>query len=310
MTEFVKYSVTPVFKCLIVFISFKTSQLISLRISLGYDQLSLYTLTVHTGSWMSIIHYTTTSVQLKSGKYLFNDNSTNCFTGEYIEECVGLADEYMLGRLKHACSDYMISNATSLQLNDCLFYLFLAHKYRLSDVEEKIISLNRQRSTADILRCSNYDVTAVGPLILKHTQWLEEEMTSLKSGINRFKKWVSKSISDIINSLQTAMTDPVQPVRCKEGHTITGQGHNDIPFSKISKTFVNNCHGCALLIISQLKSELDYINNYRPFSRGLTKKSFLDQLDIKFAELSGLWYVSIYPRIHFTIVFEIKIPIL
>ena len=108
-------------------------------------------------------------------------------------ECVDLAEEYMLGRLKYACCEYMIFAADQADLNQCLLYLHLAHKYQLSDVENKVLQMIYRRPTTDILACTSNDITFTAKLMLKHAQWLEGELKKYKQRVKGANHPVSYS---------------------------------------------------------------------------------------------------------------------
>ena len=93
----------------------------------------------------------------------------------------------MLGKLKHACIEYMLSRAEEAELDEQLLYLSLAHRYEISNVEDKVLGLIYKTSTTDILKCANYDMSFVAPLMVRHAQWLEENPNFLTTSDHWFK---------------------------------------------------------------------------------------------------------------------------
>ena len=144
---------------------------------------------------------------LKSVKSTRSDTTVFCFAGDLLVDCIGLAREYKLGRMKHACTEYMLSNVAGLQLNNALLYLCLAHRYEIPSVEKKIISMNYQTSTADILKCSNYNIRSAGSLMLKRAQWLETQVKEreirLEKEVRELENRRYKEVTTVNNRLQT-----------------------------------------------------------------------------------------------------------
>ena len=212
-------------------------------------------------------------------------------------ECVGLANEYMMGRLKQACTDYMISQAPGLQLNDALLFLRLAHKYQLPDVEKKVLSVHYKTSTADILKCSNFDATIAGPLLLMCAQWLETQVTArekriseIRSGVKDYKSWTSKMVSSILDSIGEAANAPLDVATCTNNHKIySPRKYQKATGGQNLFEFVTDCYACMFLSITQVKRRLDEINrkNTTP-TVNLTLSSFQEQLDKKCSKLNSL----------------------
>ena len=114
-------------------------------------------------------------------------------------QCIELAEEYMLGRLKHACAEYMLSNALEGNLNDCMLYLNLATKYQLPDVECRLVTLMFDINTTAILSCNNFDLTSVSSLLLKRAQFLETKLNTSKENIAANERLV-KTMFDSVKS--------------------------------------------------------------------------------------------------------------
>ena len=184
----------------------------------------------------------------------------------------------MLGRLKHACSEYMISDVDRADLNDCLLYLRLAHQYQFTDVENKVLQVIYQRSTADMLACRNYDITFVATLLLRHSQWLEkrvrkyqnklgeevyqyenkleEEVRKSKNKVETVTSWlteISRHLNDDVSRFFDRLHDATYKCityqynpSCSCGsHLLYGNG------------FLDSCAECAYRSRHQFRSVLD-----------------------------------------------------
>ena len=189
------------------------------------------------------------------------------FPDEHLVECIGLADEYMIGRLRHACIQCMISNAHKLELNERLLYLRLVYKYQLPEVEEKIVNWFCQRPTADILQCENYDIFSAAPLLLRRAQWLETELVrhqeridSILSQAMELYTDLDKCVIGMLGRLTKAMNESNTPgQQCSSGHCISsGYSYN----SNYSAVYISTCCHCALLSRQQFSNTLSIANGY------------------------------------------------
>ena len=234
------------------------------------------------------------------------------FSDELLVECIGLADEYMLGRLKHTCIQYMSSKANELQLNECLLYLQLVNKYQLSGLEEQILNLMYARSTADILQCANYETSSTAPLLLKRAQWLETELVRYQKRIGDILSQAMKLYSDVdkgvrkmLDSLTTAMTGSnLEKQECGNGHTISKYPRKGRDYGP---EYFMSCPNCALLSRKQFREKLDIakrnksveiietrlINGDKHVQKTETDFSwpcFSNEMKLKFEQLKLLWY--------------------
>ena len=180
----------------------------------------------------------------------------------------------MLCRLKHACSEYMISTAAQADLNECLLYLRLAHKYQLSDVEDKVLQLIQQRSVADIMACTNYDITFAAALILRRAQWLEEKLSKYKNKMNAIRPQLSQIIKDVNDEMSGFFSRLNRATNMKLNswtHCSTGSH-----VLYLNRKFDDSCHGCASISRKQFKEELSVIYNTpaQPEPRGLLISCF------------------------------------
>ena len=195
----------------------------------------------------------------------------------------------MLGRLKHACIEYMLSNADKAELNDCLLYLRLAQTYHLSDVSDKILGVVHRRSTVDIQACSNYDVEFIAPLMIRHAQWLEKQFRKCKLNVESFaphldvlKNDVKSDVRKLLNNIGSVVARPEDVVTCAKDHTLDPDGI----LSKLKK-FFNNCPGCALLSRKQFKEYLnDLYESPKTDGPDLTMVSLLDKFEGRVSELT------------------------
>ena len=190
----------------------------------------------------------------------------------------------MLGRLKHACSEYMISTAAQADLNECLLYLRLAHKYQLSDVEDKVLQLIQQRSVADIMACTNYDITFAAALILRRAQWLEEKLSKYKNKMKAIRPQLSQIIKDVNDEMSGFFSRLNQATNMKlNSWTYCSTGSHTL---HITCKFDDSCHGCASISRKQFKEELSVIYDTpaQPEPRGLLI-SYFDKYNSKVLKL-------------------------
>ena len=107
----------------------------------------------------------------------------------------------MLGRLKHACAEYMVSSATAANLNDCMLYLSLAVRYQLPSVENKVVDLISDVDTRQMLSCSNFDRTSVASLMLKRAQILETSVNTYKGNMSSVNSLVQNMFKRVRNQM-------------------------------------------------------------------------------------------------------------
>ena len=123
----------------------------------------------------------------------------------------------MLGRLKHACAEYMVSSATAANLNDCMLYLSLAVRYQLPSVENKIVDLISNVDTRQLLPCSNFDRTSVASLMLKRAQILETSVNTYKGNMSSVKSLVQNMFkyvrTEMGNELEWTVHEVIERVR-------------------------------------------------------------------------------------------------
>ena len=218
------------------------------------------------------------------------------FTGDQLVGCIGLADEYILGRLKHECIEYMISKAERVQLNECMLYLSLARKYQLHKVADKIIELNYQRSITDVMKCRNYDIVSAAPLMLRHAQWLEEEVRRNKTRIQN----ISAQALDLYTQVDTAVQsrfialDEAQYRHKSRWASCSGQSCDGHRSNQGTYIFGENCSQCGQECRQQFKEKLAYMWNQSPVmspdTTGLSWSSFSINVYKKFRQLNSLWY--------------------
>ena len=217
------------------------------------------------------------------------------FLGDQLVQCIELAEEYLLGRMKHACTQYILTEADNAELNDCLLYLRLAHQFQLTDVENKVLELTYQRSTADILACTNYDIASAAPLIIKHAQWLEERVELYTDRIARIKSSVHSVSYDVTKNVSWL----VEKVRHATKYTrynssVCGNGHSlgKTRGERFFKPYDEKCKNCSYLALGGVQLKLNEI-----CAEGSNTPHFLHGIENKLGDIKkycDAWFVSFY----------------
>ena len=171
----------------------------------------------------------------------------------------------MMGRLKSACIEYMLTKTDEVGLDVCLLYLYIATKYQIQEVEEKVLQTISHIPTADVTACTNYDLMSAAPLILRHAQWLEDGLEKYKKKIENIlvelKKVLVKTndgMKSFFNQLErTIRWSDKAVLRCEKGHSIEASCH----------CFRNDCHACAFLCRKTFAEKLKEYHSGAPQHR-------------------------------------------
>ena len=218
------------------------------------------------------------------------------FPGDQLVECLELAEEYLLGKMKHACSEYMLTEAENAELNNCLFYLKVAHQFQLTDVENKVLELTYQRYTADVLACANYDVASAAPIIIKHAQWLEERIQlytdmihQISALIDRVSRDVTSQVSGLVRDIRHRMEYTGHSrVTCGNGHVIDSKPRGD---KSARRQYDEECKSCAYLALQAIKQHLFQICADNIASNVTDKPQFLCGIEKQFNAIKLCWYI-------------------
>ena len=190
----------------------------------------------------------------------------------------------------------MISEVKDAELNECMLYLSLASKYQLLGVAEKVIEVIYQRSTTDVMQCKNYDIVSAAPLMLRHAQWLEEEVQrntvrveNILSRANNLYTQVETAVNSRFDALNKAVCIDQKSYSCLN-QSCDGRRSNSL--FRLPYTFGNICNQCAHNSRKQFKEIFTSITNelpkVTPEETGLSWPSFSSEIKGQFTKLKSL----------------------
>ena len=99
-----------------------------------------------------------------------------CFTDDLLEPVVALADEYLIGRIKRDCEEFMLGHVESASKEEALLYLYLAQTHDIPNLKKKTETLLAKVSHQELSQCSGYSRADLGKILHCRVEELEKQL--------------------------------------------------------------------------------------------------------------------------------------
>ena len=108
--------------------------------------------------------------------------------GELVEKVFEFSGEYLMGRLKKECLDYIVKFLGSAlpAAGDVLRFYLLARRFELAEVKEITMKILQNISITELEKCEHFTMVGLEEVFFNKIKHMESLMRTSKDTINRF----------------------------------------------------------------------------------------------------------------------------
>ena len=131
--------------------------------------------------------------------------------GELLENIMAFAEEYLIGRLKSDCSDYMkktLASNSDVTTKEVLRFHLLARRFVLADVEEITTKILQSTHTSKLEACENFTKIGLEEVFYNRVKNAEDVIRGSRKVIEDFGKALRRQVDDTTCYTHNDMCDP------------------------------------------------------------------------------------------------------
>ena len=108
--------------------------------------------------------------------------------GELVEKLFVFSEEYLMGRLKKECLDYIVKflKSTNPAVGDVLRFHFLACRFDLAEVKKMTTHILQNTSMTQLEKCDNFTMVGLEEVFFNKIKHMETLMRTTKTTISGF----------------------------------------------------------------------------------------------------------------------------